>query len=765
MSNQAVVVSPQGEQLVRLGEQPHVAYSEHELGEVSGGGIDFAGLKSLIARNRWLVLTIILLCLAAGVASILLTKPVYRAEASIQIEPQGLRILGTEEVSPDAPKAESDRLLQTQVDILNSRATAQHVAQKMKLSSNRDFLRDAGLLDARDEPQFEARVAMALQDGLTVSLPRETRVITISYDSHDPAFAAAAANSFAETFIADGLQRRSDTYAYSRRFLQRQLAETKVRLEQSERALLAYARSAGLIDASSAAGAAASDGERRSLVTANLVDINSAYAQARATRLQAQQRWVQSQSTPTMSLPEVLSNPAIQKMTERRAELQAAFEEERARRKDEHPAIVQAAARLTEMDQQIGSLAAGIKASIGDQYRVAQRQENALNASIGQLKAATFAEQDKGVRYNILKREATTSKDLYNSLLQRFNEVSGQAADTTNTISIIDRAHAPTDPSYPQPAVNMALAGAAGIFLALVALFGRNKLDEQVHGPAKIESDFGVPLLGVVPMLADGETVQQAIDNPRSHMAEAHHTICLGLESVSRTPNHPVLLLTSSCPTEGKSTTALKLGAHFAAAGKRVLLIDGDMRRGSLHRLLGQSNTIGLSDVLSSRRRASLLSAVQYCDRYGFSFLARGRSQANPAGLLASDRFAQLLQEVSAQYEVAVIDGPPVLGLADAPRLASLTDATLFVLEANRTSRQHAQIALRRLSEAGARQIGMILTKYDPSKDLHDYGYAYCYDYGLDMAEEPDEFDDEPSPVQAKQAERAKDDEPFVISA
>jgi capsular exopolysaccharide synthesis family protein len=271
----------------------------------------------------------------------------------------------------------------------------------------------------------------------------------------------------------------------------------------------------------------------------------------------------------------------------------------------------------------------------------------------------------------------------------------------------------------------------------------------------------------VVPLLKDSETVQQAIDNPSSHMAEAHHTICLGLESVSRTPNHPVLLLTSSCPTEGKSTTALKLGVHFAEAGKRVLLIDGDMRRGSLHRLLGCSNKVGLANVLSNAKRIQLLSAIQYCERYGFAFLSRGRSSANPAGLLASDRFAQLLEEISAQYDIAIIDGPPVLGLADAPRLAGLTDATLFVLEANRTSKQHARSALRRLSEAGAGQIGMILTKYDPSKDLHDYGYAYCYDYGGDFSDDFDEFDDQAQQVEAEasQSERAKDEESFAVSA
>jgi Mrp family chromosome partitioning ATPase len=180
--------------------------------------------------------------------------------------------------------------------------------------------------------------------------------------------------------------------------------------------------------------------------------------------------------------------------------------------------------------------------------------------------------------------------------------------------------------------------------------------------------------------------------------------------------------------------------------------------------LLKLPNKSGLADLLSKQRASA--AAIQYCERYGFDFLARGRSRANPAELLASDRFAQFLEQVSAEYDVVVIDGPPVLGLADAPRLASLTDATLFILEANRTSKQHARIALRRLSEAGAQQIGMVLTKYDPSQDLGDYGYAYSYDYGSDDEGLADDIDDaEEEAVDEERIEPAADKPPLVLTA
>jgi len=179
----------------------------------------------------------------------------------------------------------------------------------------------------------------------------------------------------------------------------------------------------------------------------------------------------------------------------------------------------------------------------------------------------------------------------------------------------------------------------------------------------------------------------------------------------------------------------MKLASNFAATGKKVLLIDADMRRGSLHRLFGLSNRLGLADVLASGSPYRLTDAVQYCEDRGFSVVPRGRPVANPAELLASRRFAEMLEEATNAYDVVVMDGPPVLGLADAPRLSGMADATVFVLEANRTSREHAKVAIRRLVKAGADQIGLVISKYDATKDVGSSDYAYSYEYAPDEEE------------------------------
>jgi capsular exopolysaccharide synthesis family protein len=747
MHGQSLVPTPHGSRLSRLDEGPlALQYADYELVPPTRG-VDVHAFWLMLVRHRVMMLAILLLSLAAGLASIWLVDPVYSATAAIQIDPQAPRILGTENITPEAGRTENDRALQTQVDLLSSRSTAQHVADKMRLESNPGFLREAGLVDEPSGPMRSAKVTTALQHALSVSSPRDTRIISLRFDSKDPALAAQAANTFAETFIADSLQRRLDTYAYSRNFLKSQLELTKARLEGSERGLVDYARSAGLVDAGNAAGGSGSIDERRSITTASLVDLNAAYSQAQANRMQAQNRWQQALAAPAMSLPEVLANPAVQNLSSQRAALQATLEQERQRRQDEHPAVIQARAQISELDRQIGAIAAGIRASIGNQYRVAAGHEAALRGNVNALKSATLAEQGKGVRYNILKREADTNRNLYNTLLQRYHDVSTQAANLTNTISFIDRAQMPSDPSYPRPALNMALAGLAGVVLALGAGFARARTDTKLHGPSDVERDFPAPLLGVVPLLKGDQDFVAALDDPSSPATEAHHAITLALDPVAGSADPSVLLLTSSSANEGKSMIAFKLSGNFAAAGKNVLVIDGDMRRGSLHLMLQIPNRAGLANLLSQEGGAGLIATARFWESHGFSVLTRGRSATSPAELLAGSRFAELLDEAVRCFDSVIIDGPPVLGLADAPRLSSMADATIFVLEANRTSKDDAEAAVRRLRNSGAAQIGLVLTKYDRSKNPGAYDYGSCYDYGSDDAgpfePEPDGADEQ----------------------
>jgi len=355
-------------------------------------GLDLRAIWGVLYRNWKLIAGVLTLALAGGVASILLTSPSYRAKATIQVDQQTLKLLGTEDVEPTPSAQEADRFLQTQVDILKSRAIAGIVAKKLKLEGNPIFLRDAGVseIDRADRTKLREMVIDGVQESLSVSLPRNSRIITIGFDSHDPQLAARVANTISQTFIASNLERRFETSSYSRAFLQQQLAATKVRLEDSERALIDYARAAQLIDASEGIAGDEDQKAPQSLTTSNLVRLNSAYSDARATRVQAQQRWQEAQTTPLLSLPEVLQNDAIQELAQKRAEMVASYQQELQHHKEAYPTVQQAAASIKEMDRQIAALANQIRLSLRDNFIVAQRQEQALEQNVNALKGETL---------------------------------------------------------------------------------------------------------------------------------------------------------------------------------------------------------------------------------------------------------------------------------------------------------------------------------------------------------------------------------------
>lgn len=596
-----------------------------------------------------------------------------------------------------------------------------------------------------------AQVNQALRENLVVSLPRTTRVVPVSFDSSDPTLAAQIANRYVQNLIAGNLQRHFDTSKYSKEFLQNQLQVTKARLEQSERALLDYARSVGLVDPSAGGGDpnSMSNNAPRSLTSANLIDLNQSLAQARAARIQAEGRWSAAQATPTMSLPEVLGNPAIQQMTQRRAELQSNYEQELQRRMPDHPSVKQAAAAIRELDRQINALASGIRSSIRNQYDITRRQEAQLSGTVGQLKGATLAEQQLGIRYNILKREVETNRELYNGLLQRFKEVSAELGVTSNNISIVDRAEAPLLPISPRPFVNLTLALLLGMVIAGAAVFVREMFQDGVRTPDEVEGRFGLPLLGHVPRIAGDAVTMSEMSDPGSLVSEAYQTIRTSLELSTEAGTPKTMLITSSRSGEGKSTSALVMARDAARAGRKVLLIDADMRRPSLHQALGVSKNPGLSSFLTQQLAAEAV--ILETDTPGLSFMPSGPRPPNPAELVSGMAIRTLLKYLSKRFDQIIIDGPPVLGLADAPRLASIVDATMLVIEANRSQRGAIEGAIRRLAAARAHLIGAVLVKFDISKA--DFGSSYLLDYyGYGEGANDTESADEEGPATPKAA-------------
>ena len=689
---------------------------------------DVHALWTTIMRQKFAIAAIMGAALALGVISLLVTARIYEAHSSVKIDQQVAKVLGTEENEPLASGIYAERFLQTEIDIMNSRMLAQRVAQGLGLMAKDDFLTQMGVSTLfRDKGETrQERILNTLQKNLVTELKRNSRIVVIGFRSRDPALAARVANAYADEFIKNNVQKKFQTSDYSLRFLKEQLTVAKGRLETSEKDLIAYARSSHLIDASAGAKGQGATTGPKSLVTANLVELNDRFAAAEALSSQAQQRWEQANHAPLMTLPEVLSNDAVSKLLARRAELDGSLNEMLARLKPDHPSVIQAKAQLTQIDQQIRTLAESIRSSIFNQYAVAARQRNALAGQVANLKTETLSEQDRSIRYNILNREVDTNRQLYESLLQRFKEVSSQSGVASNNITLVDNAEPPVKHSFPKTTTNMGLALSLGILLSWLYLLLSERINNVLREPHDVETRFGVPLLGVVPKDHEVE-VRKALDNPKSPVSEAYHSIRNSLQ-LSYTGGMPkTLVVTSSAKSEGKSTTCYALAHDFASIGKRVLLVDADLRRPSLHTFFDIERTDeGLSSVLAGICAPE--AAIVESKIPNISFLPAGPLAPNPAALFAGDMLRNLVEQMEQAYDLILLDAPPVLALADAPTLAIIGGGTIFVTEADSTNFVVGKRALARLSDVGANIVGCIVTKFRNHNKNNSYYYSYSYE-------------------------------------
>jgi succinoglycan biosynthesis transport protein ExoP len=696
------------------------------------GAIDFRYLAAAIRSNLWLIAGIMAAALAIAVAATLLDTPRYSAIAAIQINDTGDRVIGDKDDTTSVNEAyDVDRFLKTQTDVLRSRGLALRVAQKLKLESNAAFFRAM----QRDPPgpqtsrEVTRNAVLGLLSGnLTVTLPRDSRIVTVAFNCADPVIAAQVANAFVEEFIQSNLQRKFDSTAYARGFVAQQLGEAKTRLETTERELNDYARAAGLIRTANAADA--EDGNRGrgggSVTTASLLQLNAAANDARAARIAAESRWRAVSSGPPLASREVLSNGSVTSLLTQRAQLEAALQEDLTRHLDDYPSVRQKRAELAKLNSELNATAASVRAAIRADYLAAQSQESQLAAQVAQLKGETMAEQDRSVRFTTLEREADTNRTLYDGLLARYNELNATAGISASNVSVIDAAEAPLSPSSPSLTRNLLIALIAGFGLAALTLFLKDQLDDAIRVPEDVEHKLRLPLLGVVPTASDKDPEADLLD-PKSPVSEAYNSL-RGALLYSTTAGLPqVMLVTSAQPSEGKTTTSYAVAAGLARMGRNTVLVDADLRRPSVHKRVAHDNARGLTSLLTSSD--PIESAIVASAQAGLALLPSGPVPPSPTELLSSTRMEQIVLELAKSYEVVVIDSPPILGLADSPVLSALVDGVIFVVESDRGRRGSLKTALRRLRAMRPVLLGAVLTKFDPTRAGNRYSEYYGYQY------------------------------------
>jgi capsular exopolysaccharide synthesis family protein len=687
----------------------------------------------IILRRRWTVLTCFAIVLVAVMTATFLMTKIYRATLTLQIDQQETKVMAVGGVSPnDTAYYDSQYFYQTQYELLRSDALAQRVIEQLNLVAPSQtakkskswldiFKKDSETEDDATPEEAETGLMAGLPGALTVAPVRNSQLVRVHFDSADPQMAARIANEIAVAFIKLNLERRMEATSYARTFLQERLAQIKVKLEDSEKELNAYTRKEGIVKPVE---------KQQSPDSQVLGEFTSALAKAQGERIRAEATYRQAKAGDPTALNAAVDSKLLQEYKSRQAKLEVDYQEGLVNLKPGHRKMQEIESQINmlkaKIDQETKAALGGLKAS----YDAALAQELQLAAMLKQSKETVLVGQDRSFRYNLLTREVDTNRQLYDSLLQRYKEIGVAGGVGINNITVVDKAKVPKFPIKPNLMLNLMIAIALGLGAGIGLALLLEHLDDTIKLPEDMEKLLGLPVLGVIPATRVADGVELAIAenaDPRSPFAEAHRSLRTTLQFSTAEGMPKVLLVTSTSVGEGKSTTALSLATHITQTGKKVLLIDCDLRKASLHKKLGIGNDSGLTNYLAGD--AQPVKITRRCAIPNLFLIPSGPLPPNPAELLGSAKMVALLNLAAERFDQVIIDGPPVLGLADAPLLGSLVEAAILVAECGVTSRQYAQGAVKRLRSTRTRLVGGVLTKVDTRN--RSYGYhGYYYQYG-----------------------------------
>lgn len=679
--------------------------------EEEGGGFDFWGVMRTLFRRKFMILAIMILGTTAAALLTLREVPLYRATATIEIQRQETRIIESAEVEP-VVVADSEYMA-TQYALLKSRALAERTVELLDLSNN-ELYADQSL--GREERLRSA--AEYIGRNLQVAPEGRSRVVKVSFVSADPGDAAQIANTVVDSFIEGSLERKFNTTAYARKFLEERLVTAKTALEGAERRLVDYAQQEDILEIGTSNG-------NTSLDLDSLVALNAELAKAQSERISAEQTYREMLSNAATT--EFLDSEDLKRLRALRSELTAEYQEMLGTFKPDYPDMVKLQARIDAVDAEIETEKASIRTASEATFKAALAREQSLNQRIEELKGSVQDQRGRKIEYTILQREVDTARTQYEALLQRLKEVSIAGGVGSSQVSVVDEAIVPALPFEPNLSrvliQALILSLAAGIGLA----FMLNYIDDTIKTPEDVKQKLGLAAVGVIPKVkgAKADSITDALGDPRSPITEAFYSARTALEFTTTSGAPRSLVVTSSRPSEGKTSTTVSLGMSFARSGRRVLIIDADLRKPSF--VANSKDSVGLSGLLTGDE--PLDANVIGSSTEGLFLLPSGVIPPNPAELLSSPRLPALIEEAGEIFDIVIIDSPPLLGFADAPILGSVCDATIVVIESGSIRRPAAQRTIERLMESRSNVVGVVLTKFDAKKSGYESGYYY-YSYG-----------------------------------
>lgn len=695
-----------------------------------------------VVRWRWLMAGIVAACVLIGIAVTLLMAPLYTAKSQLQIDRQQKQITKVEGLEGDLPGQDLE-FYATQYELLKARPLAERVASELKLYDSDPFLEAHGInpdefveergnkTAAELKKDRDRRVVNALLDSVEVAPIRMSKLVNVNYTSRDADLSSRIANQWAASFIELSMERQFASTADARAFLEERLETLRERLEESERQVVLYASNTGIVALDEIRDANGRAIGNRTLTGATLEQLANELNKATAARIEAEAR----AGAAGGSTAEAVTSASLSSLRSQRAEVAAAYAKMLVQFAPEFPGVIELKEQLTAIDEAINVETSRISRSRSQQYSEALTREKDLRSKVEALKGELSDQNKANIQYAIFQREADTNRELYDALLQRYKEIGVAGTVGVNNIAIVEPAIVPIKPSSPVLIINLAIALLLGVGLAGATAFALEQIDEGIREPSQVEAMLRLPLLGLAP-LVESENVLDELKDVKSNFYDAYFSIHSNLAFSTSHGFPKSIAVTSTRPAEGKSSSSTALATILGRTGKRVLLVDADMRSPSIHGFFGLPNTRGLSHVLAGDDDWGAM--VHETDRTNVSVLSAGPVPPSAAELLSGDRLGQFVAEALKRYDHVVIDSPPVLGMTDAPLIANAVESLIYVVQSGGAAVRGIRASIKRIAIGRANIAGVVLTKMGSRTSGYGYGYGdgYGYGYGRRYGEE-----------------------------
>ncbi|MBI1787573.1 MAG: polysaccharide biosynthesis tyrosine autokinase [Acidobacteria bacterium] len=673
----------------------------------------------IVKRRRWTILAFVALSVVATLIVSLRVQPVYESTATVDIDRQmPTGVIGQEALRSTTNDA--DQFLSTQIKLIQSDSVLRPVARKYRLL---DVERGTGAAEAGGGRAAEAPVVLKR---LKVERPRNTYLIYIGYRSTDPKLAAEVANAVAQSYVEHTFNIRYRSSAGLSAFMERQLEELKAKFERSSAALLKFERELNVINPE----------EKTSIISSRLLQLNTEYTGAQGDRVRKEAAH-NSVKQGSIEAAQVSSQgDLLRRLQERVNEAQARFAEVREHYGANHPEYRKAFAQSAEAARLLQQTRESTARRVEVEYREAVSRETMLRQAVAEQKAEFDRLNARSFEYQTLKREAEGDKKLYEELVRKIKEAGINASFQNSSIRIADTARPAVIAVFPSIKLNLLLALVASLLIALAAAISSDLLDDTLRDPEQVARTLAAEVVGTLPIVKNWRSALPAASGALARLGEGQEPDASGYDEAIRTLRNSILLadfdrrlrsllITSASPGEGKSTIAVRLALAHAQQHRRTLLIDGDLRRPSVHRKLGISAASGLSNVVLEgtpwQQALVRLESMPDLDILTAGVVSRRSSDLLERHLL------QILEEASLVYDLVILDAPPLLGFAEPLHMATAVDGVVVVGRAGQTSRKAVASVLAALTRLRANVVGLVLNEVH--KEMSDSYYYYGH-YG-----------------------------------